>query len=281
MIGAYAYGWSFGAEPVAGVTPIENMIDDLERPIPPAAHAARQRCSPAGKQAGKLGTLASPLAAQPAPACSTRPVRRRRSTLRPRRPRQAARGRAAPTRSAPEGSAPIAAASHAAPGRRHERTSRSRWRRPARAARPRAAAGRRRRPQQGRRRRRADALRRRRRHRRAARPRRHVGDGPRHRHARRGRQARRVRSPDDGRRRRAPCRPAIGKVLWFLASEQRSFKIGEAARSLGALVKIARRRSSIDATAQGAHLPGHGRDQGRDGRAQDASGTSRSRTISS
>ena len=34
MVGAYAYGWSFGAEPVAGVTPIDNMIDDLVRPLP-------------------------------------------------------------------------------------------------------------------------------------------------------------------------------------------------------------------------------------------------------
>jgi hypothetical protein len=34
MIGAYAYGWSFGKEPVAGVTPIESMLDDLERPLP-------------------------------------------------------------------------------------------------------------------------------------------------------------------------------------------------------------------------------------------------------
>jgi SpoIVB peptidase S55 len=34
MIGAYAYGWPFGSEPVAGVTPIENMIDDIERPLP-------------------------------------------------------------------------------------------------------------------------------------------------------------------------------------------------------------------------------------------------------
>src|SRR3954462_1169702 len=34
MIGAYAYGWSFGSEPVAGVTPIDNMIEDLQRPIP-------------------------------------------------------------------------------------------------------------------------------------------------------------------------------------------------------------------------------------------------------
>jgi hypothetical protein len=34
MIGAYAYGWSFGSEPVAGVTPIDNMLDDLVRPLP-------------------------------------------------------------------------------------------------------------------------------------------------------------------------------------------------------------------------------------------------------
>ena len=35
MIGAYAYGWTFGAEPIAGVTPIANMIEDLKKPIPP------------------------------------------------------------------------------------------------------------------------------------------------------------------------------------------------------------------------------------------------------
>jgi hypothetical protein len=34
MIGAYAYGWSFGKEPVAGVTPIASMLEDLERPLP-------------------------------------------------------------------------------------------------------------------------------------------------------------------------------------------------------------------------------------------------------
>lgn len=34
MVGAYAYGWSFGSEPVAGVTPIDNMIEDLQRPLP-------------------------------------------------------------------------------------------------------------------------------------------------------------------------------------------------------------------------------------------------------
>jgi hypothetical protein len=34
MIGAYAYGWTFAREPVAGVTPIENMLGELDRPIP-------------------------------------------------------------------------------------------------------------------------------------------------------------------------------------------------------------------------------------------------------
>lgn len=34
MVGAYAYGWTFGKEPVAGVTPIQNMLDDLARPLP-------------------------------------------------------------------------------------------------------------------------------------------------------------------------------------------------------------------------------------------------------
>jgi hypothetical protein len=34
MIGAYAYGWTFGSEPVAGVTPIQNMLNELARPLP-------------------------------------------------------------------------------------------------------------------------------------------------------------------------------------------------------------------------------------------------------
>jgi len=36
MIGAYAYGWLFGVEPIAGVTPIKSMLDELARPIPKA-----------------------------------------------------------------------------------------------------------------------------------------------------------------------------------------------------------------------------------------------------
>ena len=35
LIGAYAYGWTFGKEPVAGVTPIANMLAEIDRPIDP------------------------------------------------------------------------------------------------------------------------------------------------------------------------------------------------------------------------------------------------------
>ncbi len=35
MIGAYAYGWQFASEPIAGVTPIRAMLDDMVRPLPP------------------------------------------------------------------------------------------------------------------------------------------------------------------------------------------------------------------------------------------------------
>jgi hypothetical protein len=48
MIGAYAYGWTFGAEPVAGVTPIQNMIADLVRPLPDTIDGWPLRVLPAG-----------------------------------------------------------------------------------------------------------------------------------------------------------------------------------------------------------------------------------------
>ena len=35
MVGAYAYGWQFPAEAVAGVTPIQAMLDEAARPVPP------------------------------------------------------------------------------------------------------------------------------------------------------------------------------------------------------------------------------------------------------
>src|SRR5688572_30684000 len=49
MIGAYAYGWSFGAEPVAGVTPIDNMLDDLVRPLPDKIFGWPLKTASAGK----------------------------------------------------------------------------------------------------------------------------------------------------------------------------------------------------------------------------------------
>lgn len=35
LAGAYAYGWQFGADPVVGITPIENMLADIGRPLRP------------------------------------------------------------------------------------------------------------------------------------------------------------------------------------------------------------------------------------------------------
>jgi hypothetical protein len=37
LIGAYAYGWPFGLDPIAGVTPIKNMLAELDRPTRPLA----------------------------------------------------------------------------------------------------------------------------------------------------------------------------------------------------------------------------------------------------
>ncbi len=35
LAGAYAYGWQFGTDPVVGITPIENMLADIARPLRP------------------------------------------------------------------------------------------------------------------------------------------------------------------------------------------------------------------------------------------------------
>ena len=34
LVGAYAYGWTFGKDPIVGVTPIQNMLAELKRPEP-------------------------------------------------------------------------------------------------------------------------------------------------------------------------------------------------------------------------------------------------------
>ena len=53
MIGAYAYGWSFGAEPVAGVTPIRQMLDELALPLPDSIDGWPLRLLPGASAAGK------------------------------------------------------------------------------------------------------------------------------------------------------------------------------------------------------------------------------------
>ena len=36
LIGAYAYGWAYGKDPIAGVTPIANMLKEIDRPLRPS-----------------------------------------------------------------------------------------------------------------------------------------------------------------------------------------------------------------------------------------------------
>jgi hypothetical protein len=58
MIGAYAYGWTFGREPVAGVTPIRNMLEDIDRPLPKMIDGWPLRLLPAkSPAAGKTADL--------------------------------------------------------------------------------------------------------------------------------------------------------------------------------------------------------------------------------
>jgi hypothetical protein len=63
MIGAYAYGWTFGKEPVAGVTPISNMLAELARPIDPRIW----------KAIGTLPALTGHKPAAPSPQAQLRP----------------------------------------------------------------------------------------------------------------------------------------------------------------------------------------------------------------
>jgi hypothetical protein len=41
LVGALAYGWLYAMDPIAGVTPIENMLEDLSRPLRPVPVWAR------------------------------------------------------------------------------------------------------------------------------------------------------------------------------------------------------------------------------------------------
>jgi len=64
LAGAYAYGWYFAVEPVAGVTPIHNMLADLRRPIPKTlAPGAARAPLPGGAQSTLGATARHPAAA--------------------------------------------------------------------------------------------------------------------------------------------------------------------------------------------------------------------------
>ncbi|HEX6245360.1 MAG TPA: SpoIVB peptidase S55 domain-containing protein, partial [Polyangiales bacterium] len=50
LVGAYAYGWSFGKDPIAGVTPIATMLKELDRPLRPLLGAPLPLPAPQARQ---------------------------------------------------------------------------------------------------------------------------------------------------------------------------------------------------------------------------------------
>ncbi|MBO6934537.1 MAG: hypothetical protein JJ863_06170 [Deltaproteobacteria bacterium] len=60
LAGAYAYGWPFGMEPIAGVTPISNMLHEMDRPyrpdsFPGAEVLTTRRMRPGGQARRRSG----------------------------------------------------------------------------------------------------------------------------------------------------------------------------------------------------------------------------------
>ncbi|HJL15294.1 MAG TPA: SpoIVB peptidase S55 domain-containing protein [Sandaracinaceae bacterium LLY-WYZ-13_1] len=53
LAGAYAYGWPFSQDPVAGVTPIANMAAEMDRPIRPSAFPGVEAVPEASERAGR------------------------------------------------------------------------------------------------------------------------------------------------------------------------------------------------------------------------------------
>ena len=80
LAGALSYGWHFGKDPVAGVTPIENMIAELRRPL----RGRARRCADAEPEA------------EPGGRALVAPLPRREMLRGARRRRRHARGLAAP-----------------------------------------------------------------------------------------------------------------------------------------------------------------------------------------
>lgn len=57
LVGALGYGWAFENEPMAGVTPIHNMLADLQRPPPPPGLAPRAALWPSRLPDSQVGTV--------------------------------------------------------------------------------------------------------------------------------------------------------------------------------------------------------------------------------
>jgi hypothetical protein len=60
LAGAYAYGWSFGKDPIAGVTPISSMLAEMNRPVRPNSFPNAQKiAAPLRRQPRTRPTSAS------------------------------------------------------------------------------------------------------------------------------------------------------------------------------------------------------------------------------
>ncbi len=58
LAGAYAYGWPFSRDPVAGVTPLQNMLAEMRRPIRPGAFPGAPRPAQGRREARRRPDLA-------------------------------------------------------------------------------------------------------------------------------------------------------------------------------------------------------------------------------
>lgn len=65
LAGAYAYGWQFGQDPVVGVTPIRNMLAEIDRPVRPSSFPGALPATPERAPAQRARRSAS-LAGLPA-----------------------------------------------------------------------------------------------------------------------------------------------------------------------------------------------------------------------
>jgi len=68
LAGAYAYGWPFGKDPIAGVTPIASMLAEMDRPVRPDSFPGAERIGrPLRRRAPARRGARAPNAAGPSP----------------------------------------------------------------------------------------------------------------------------------------------------------------------------------------------------------------------